>query len=680
MSPRVSCAREGGDPVGDQLLSVRDLKVWFPVRLGLAGALRGQAQKHVKAVDGIDFEVEKGQVYCLVGESGCGKTTTGKAILRLNETTSGNLLYQVPPEEMERLDRIEARLGELMQTLQGHEGNGRVAQEFADLQRLKGQAIDALYPWKGVNLQLRREKLERTVAFLEDRIAGLRGGTDPTVTRMLSHEQEELKVMETMGARFTSKKMRKLTRLRREAKDARYLVRRAEATKTGLRKANRKLRTAERRLKALEDEARQSVRVSPDSLEVRRRALADRQKLITDAELSTVLGDLRKAKDELATLVRAQEAAIATSGRTLWTIETGIQTLRDRGGPELEALELQALRDEILRRHDLTQWSREETAELRKHMQIIYQDPYESLNPKMSIFDIVAEPLLANKIVDTPAQAEVLVRKALEDVGLEPADEYMFRYPHELSGGQRQRVGIATALVVGPDFIMADEPVSMLDASVRTEILALLLDLKKQKNLTYLFITHDLGLAWIIADKIAVMYLGKIVEQGDGPTVIKEPQHPYTKSLISVVPSPNPEIHREKIILKGERPNPVDIPLGCRFHPRCPNAVGICGWDSHEVREELERLFKEDKVEAKVSTVDPLNLRVATGGAKDLAGYLHKRIQEVALGRPALGAIRDMRPEGTDLVLVLHEPKEPELHPTPNGASVACLVNGSVAA
>jgi len=312
-------------------------------------------------------------------------------------------------------------------------------------------------------------------------------------------------------------------------------------------------------------------------------------------------------------------------------------------------------------------------------MQIIYQDPYESLNPKLSIYDIVAEPLLANRITSTQSEAQAVVAKALEDVGLRPANEYMFRYPHELSGGQRQRVGIATALVVDPDFIVADEPVSMLDASVRTEILALLLDLKKRRNLTYLFITHDLGLAWILADHIAVMYLGKIVEMGNGPEIIRNPRHPYTKALISVVPSPNPSIRREKTILRGERPNPVDIPSGCRFHPRCPVAVGICGWDSEEVRTELERLFQEDRKtfnEARsvtaLSTPGSFAVTLTTSDSSRVESYLRKRIQAVALQRPALGSIRKMAARAGSLELELHKPIEPPLQRITGDITVAC--------
>ncbi len=482
-------------------------------------------------------------------------------------------------------------------------------------------------------------------------------------------------------------RIHELDGLRGAAETAQTALSSAEEAHRATPEARRAARKAERRLRALRSKILHDRPLIPAELALRRDALEARKKHVTDVELEAVRDELWKWHVRLQALLKEQSQAVARAERALPEIEAAMTSLRAQGGAPLEVLELQALRDDIIRRHDLTRWSREQTAELRKHMQIIYQDPYESLNPKMSIFDTVSEPLFANKIVDTPAQAELVVRKALEDVGLKPAEEYMFRYPHELSGGQRQRVGIATALVVGPDFIMADEPVSMLDASVRTEILALLLDLKKRKNLTYLFITHDLGLAWIIADKIAVMYLGRIVEQGDGPVVIKEPQHPYTKSLISVVPSPNPEIRREKIILKGERPNPVDIPAGCRFHPRCPNAVGICGWDAGEVQEELTRVLELDEAsfpEAKgvgpVAVDKPLELLVATPGPAAFGDYLRKRVQELSDARPAMGAIRTVTPEDGHVRIRLHEPEEPELHPTPNGAFVACLNAQSLAA
>ena len=181
--------------------------------------------------------------------------------------------------------------------------------------------------------------------------------------------------------------------------------------------------------------------------------------------------------------------------------------------------------------------------------------------------------------------------RSLEDAGLRPAQEFVFRFPHELSGGQRQRVSIAAALALEPDFIVADEPVSMLDVSIRTEILQLMTDLREKRGLTYLFITHDLSLAWILADRIAVMYLGKIVEEGTAEQVISHPKHPYTQALISVVPSPDPRHLAKRTILKGERPDAVNIPNGCRFHPRCPLAFEKCGWSAAEIAEELTALW-----------------------------------------------------------------------------------------
>ncbi len=222
-------------------------------------------------------------------------------------------------------------------------------------------------------------------------------------------------------------------------------------------------------------------------------------------------------------------------------------------------------------------WGPRQLRDYRRRVQLIFQDPYETLNPRQTIHDFVAEPLEVNGLAPRLADREAQVASALESAGL-PAD-FAFRYPHELSGGQRQRVVIAGALVMRPQLVVADEPVSMLDVSIRTELLRLMLDLRKERGLTYLFITHDLALAWVIADRIAVMYLGKIMEIGPAETVISAPRNPYTQALVSVSPSPEPPdrgTRAKRTILKGETPDAAHVPTGCRFHPRCPVAFDRC--------------------------------------------------------------------------------------------------------
>jgi oligopeptide/dipeptide ABC transporter ATP-binding protein len=215
----------------------------------------------------------------------------------------------------------------------------------------------------------------------------------------------------------------------------------------------------------------------------------------------------------------------------------------------------------------------------RRRIGFIFQDPYETLNPKHSIFDFVAEPLVVNGLHKGPGERRDRVHAALEAAGLRPAESFASRFPHELSGGQRQRVVIAGALVLGPELVIADEPVSMLDVSIRTELLRLMLDLRAERNLTYLFITHDLSLAWVIADRVAVMYLGRIMEIGPAERVISTPRHPYTAALVSVAPSPEPPAAGERAkrsILVGETPDASAIPTGCRFRTRCPLAFEKC--------------------------------------------------------------------------------------------------------
>lgn len=211
----------------------------------------------------------------------------------------------------------------------------------------------------------------------------------------------------------------------------------------------------------------------------------------------------------------------------------------------------------------------------RRRMQIVFQDPYESINPRMTIRSIIEEPMLIQGLVGPDMDEKV--HKVMEDVQLTPPEEFLFRYPHELSGGQRQRVATARALILGPEFIVADEPVSMLDVSIRAEVLNLMVQLRDKYHVSFLYITHDLALSRHICDKLAIMYLGKIMEMADVDDLVREPLHPYTNALLSAVPIPDPTSKRIEIGIKGEIPSPINPPSGCRFHTRCPSYIGdIC--------------------------------------------------------------------------------------------------------
>lgn len=238
----------------------------------------------------------------------------------------------------------------------------------------------------------------------------------------------------------------------------------------------------------------------------------------------------------------------------------------------------------ILKGKETTALKGKDLKRFRKDVQMIFQDPYESLNPRITVSNTIAEPLI-NQRVGNPKERRERVKEALETVGLTPPENFLFRFPHELSGGQRQRVAIARALVSEPEIVVADEPVSMLDASIEAGIMNLMLNLKERLNLTYLFITHDLAVGRYMCDELAIMYLGKIVELGPTEEIIQHPLHPYTKALLSAVPVPDPTRERERIGLSGEMPSPSHPPRGCRFHTRCPKALPECREREPELKE-----------------------------------------------------------------------------------------------
>ena len=390
-------------PKDEYIIRVVDLVKYFPLRTGWYEYLK-RIEKYVHAVDNVSFSIKKGEILGVVGESGCGKTTLGRLLVRLEQPTSGNVFFKPDPRIIEKIRPME--------------------QYFVAKNKLK---------------------------------------------------------------RITSG-----------------------------------------RTKAPQDDV-QSLR-----------------KLIQELKYKSGITDDK----------------------------TGLAQL-----------------NQLKNLHSVSALKGEKLKAFRRSVQMIFQDPYESLNPRFTVFDTVGEPVIVHNIAKTLDQQEAYVLKALEDAELKPPTEFIYRYPHELSGGQRQRVAIARAIVLRPEFIVADEPVSMLDVSIRAGVMNLLLDLRDKYGLPILFITHDLSVARYMSDRIMVMYLGKVVEIAETEELIWNAEHPYTLALLSAVPVPDPERGEKVVNIRGELPSPIDIPRGCRFANRCIYAKDLCRQVEPELREIRPRHF-----------------------------------------------------------------------------------------
>jgi len=237
---------------------------------------------------------------------------------------------------------------------------------------------------------------------------------------------------------------------------------------------------------------------------------------------------------------------------------------------------------------DITHLKEKTLRPMRRKMQMIFQDPHAALNPAMTIGQSIADPLIIHESAE-PNEARTTALRMMTEVGLAPAEQLYGKYPADLSGGQKQRAVIARAMILNPELIVADEPVAMLDMSIRAKILELLLDLRRRYQLAFLFITHDLATAKFLCDRIAIMYLGRIVETGPSATIFRDPKHPYTRALIAAIPVPEPGRPRAGVLPRGEIPDAINPPAGCRFHPRCPSVLPTCGWEGRDFIDYLEQ-------------------------------------------------------------------------------------------
>lgn len=331
---------------------------------------------------------------------------------------------------------------------------------------------------------------------------------------------------------------------------------------------------------------------------------------------------------------------------------------------------------------DITKLKEKTLRPLRTKMQIIFQDPHASLNPAMSIGRAIGHPLMIHGQVWREEDARSRVLEIMREVGLTPEAQLYDKYPSDLSGGQKQRAVIARAIILVPRFVVCDEPVAMLDMSIRAKVLELLLNLKDKFRLTYLFITHDLATAKFLCDRIAIMYLGRIVEMGPAKTIYANPKHPYTKALLQAIPIPDPKRRAPKVLPKGEVPDAAYPPMGCRFHPRCPSVLATCGWEGRDFIDYLEeRTTDPDKAKRDTSVLGPLELWKARGLEAEYRSkpdnialaieYVHGLLEEAP--SPLARAVEDVSHTG-DKIKVRFRAPDPLASKEVEGRLVECLL------
>jgi len=492
------------------LLRLSDVKQYFPLKTkGL----------FVKANDGITLDIYEGETFGLVGESGCGKSTLGRTLLQLYRQTDGRTMYygrtidEVAPmyirTTLRRIRKLRAHWHEL------EKKRDRAVQEYEAILRREKSAS------AGEHKNVEREMFAR----MNERDKAVKDARDAL-----------LDIANIIGGFMVVQDIDPVVRL--------FLRKHALSVKLNRAETKRDLLARNR------DDAAFAIRLR-------------KQKGKPLASLEGRLAAAEKKAQEARQDVRAIQAEVDR-------VEGRIEELRRQHADDPNFAKYEAYHDKGI---DLARLTYNEMRQLRSDMQLIFQDPYSSLNPRMTAGQIIGESLLAHKRFKRNGERmQLKVLETMDSCGLAPY--FLHRYPHQFSGGQRQRIGIARALAVGPKFVVCDEAVSALDVSIQSQIINLLQDLKEQKHLTYLFITHDLSVVKYISDRIGVMYLGNMVELAPAQEIFGHPVHPYTVALLDAIPTT--EERRDLVILEGDIPSPVNPPKGCKFHTRCAYCTDIC--------------------------------------------------------------------------------------------------------
>ncbi len=549
---------------GEYLLAAENLRTHFPVR----GGFLPRETARVRAVDGVNLVIHEGETLALVGESGCGKTTLGRLLLRVIEPTDGDVFYDVPGGEYSEYLGIR---------------RGSAAERSVP----SSDEFEQKYAITRKDRLLEKGHLRRSV-LLAVTVAALAALFVPSL------------LMAFVGPEF----------------DSPWLI------------------------------------VGFGILVGAVAAVAGTLLLTTRAaRFPSLMAGIALFMVNLDTILAQWIAAGATGGSGFDAGAAYVSAWEAGSFGMIVAILLAPIVADVaaktLMEHGRqgTRTAHHRLRGIRRNMQSVFQDPFTSLDPRMLVKDIVMEPILVNKLMKR-AEAEERAAELLTQVGLRP--EHLYRFPHEFSGGQRQRIAVARALAPSPKFLLLDEPTSALDVSVQAQILNLLKDIQQQQNLTYLLITHNLSVVKQMADRVAVMYLGKLAEQAATAELFESPLHPYTRALLSAVPVPDPKRRRDRITLPGDIPSPIDPPSGCRFHTRCPAVLPVCGWGPKDMAPLATHLF-DAASNPKAGGLPPLDevsikgqtLRLLFG--KEQVAEAHRKLVE--------GLVKEQQAEGAYTVM-----------------------------